>query len=227
MRKKLLLIFLLLTGLFWNSAYAGQVSTNWTLQIEGSASIIKNDVAGAREEAIENALEKAIMQAAAKILSDKFEDEKFQAVKSIMIGKADRYVKNYRMISENRQHDVYVVNVNVVVALTSVRDDLLQMGVLQGQGEKESIFVALSLTGVKEYSDFAGLKTFLQNRPKIVKSIYPCRMEWGQVQFDLTVVGSIKNLIAELEKTGRYLLAAPKKNRDGVEISLRVKEEVR
>ncbi len=140
-------------------------------------------MARAREEAVKNALEKAIMQAAAKILLDKFEDEKFQAVKSIMIGKADRYIKNYRMISENRQHDEYTANVNVVVALAPVRDDLLQMGVLQDQGEKEGVSVSLSLKGMKKYSDFAHLKTFLQNRPKIVKSVYPCRLEWQQAAF--------------------------------------------
>ena len=224
MRKNLLLMFLLLMGLFCDSVYAGQGLTDWTIQVEGGASLIKNDVAVAREEAVKNSLEKAIMQAAAKILSNQFENEKFQAVKSIMIDKTDRYVKNYRMISENRQHDDYTVKVNVVVALSLVREDLQQMGVLQGPGDQEIVPVALSLKGVKKYSDFARLKTFLQNRPKIVKSIYPCRLEGEQVHFDLVVV-SIRNLAAELEKTGRYSVVAPRKNQDGVEINLQVKEE--
>ncbi|MEN6468701.1 MAG: flagellar assembly protein T N-terminal domain-containing protein [Smithella sp.] len=226
MRKNLLLMFLLLTGFFYGSAYAGQGLNDWTIQVEGGAAVIKNDVALAREEAIRNSLEKAIMQAAAQILLNQFENEKFQAVKSIMIDKADRYVKNYRIISENRQHDDYAVKVNVVVALAAVREDLLQMGVLRGQGDKESVTVALLLKGVKKYSDFDRLKTFLQNRPKIVESIYPCRLEWEQVHFDL-VVGSVRDLAAELEKTGRYLVAAPRKNQDGVEITLQLKEEER
>ncbi|PKN17130.1 MAG: hypothetical protein CVU71_17705 [Deltaproteobacteria bacterium HGW-Deltaproteobacteria-6] len=226
MRKNLLLIFLLLIVPFPDSAYAGQILTHWSIQVEGTAPVIKNDVASAREEAVKNALEKAIIQAAAKILPDKFEDEKSQAVKSVMIDKTDRYVKNYRMISENRQHDDYSVKVNVVVALAAVRDDLMQMGLLQRQGEKESRSVTLFLTSVNKYSDFARIKTFLQNRPKIVKSIYPCHLEWKQVQFDLAVVGSVKNLVSELEKTGRYSLAAPEKNQGGAEIILQVKEEV-
>ncbi len=224
MKKNLLLMFLLLTGLFCPRAYAGQGLTDWALQVEGVASLIKNDVAVAREEAIKHSLEKAIMQAAAKILSNQVENEKFQAVKSILIDKTDRYVKNYRMISENRQRDDYTVKVNVVVALALVREDLLQMGVLQGSRDQESVPATLSLKGVKKYSDFARIKTFLQNRPKIVKSIYPCRLEGEQVHFDLVVV-SVKNLAAELEKTERYSVLTPGKNQDGVEIYLQVKEE--
>ncbi|MCK7477857.1 MAG: flagellar assembly protein T N-terminal domain-containing protein [Candidatus Moduliflexus flocculans] len=96
-----------------------EATTDLTLQVEGRAPVVKNDVALAREEAVKNALEKAIMQAVAKILLDKVEDEKFQAVKSIMIGKADRYIKNYRIISQNRQHDEYTAAVHVVVALVA------------------------------------------------------------------------------------------------------------
>ncbi|MDP2855452.1 MAG: flagellar assembly protein T N-terminal domain-containing protein [Smithellaceae bacterium] len=225
MRKNLLLIFLLLIGLFHHSAYAVQATTDLTLQVEGRAPVVKNDEARAREEAIKNALEKAITQAAAKILSDKFEDEKFQAVKNIMIDKADRYIKNYRIISENRQHDEYTANVHVAVALALVRDDLLQMGVIQGQKGKEGVSVSLSLKGMKKYSDFADLRTFLQSRPKIVQSVYPCRLEWQQAHFVLALTGEVQNLVTEFEKSGKYSLEVLKRNQNVVEINLQVKEE--
>lgn len=225
MSKNLLLIFLLLICLSHHSAYAVQATTDLTLQVEGRAPVVKNDEARAREEAVKNALEKAIMQAAAKILSNKFEDEKFQAVKSIMIDKADRYINNYRIISENRQHDEYIADVHVAVALAPVRDDLLQMGVLQGQKEKEGVSVSLSLKGMKKYSDFAHLRTFLQSRPEIVQSVYPCRLEWQQAHFVLALTGEVQNLVAEFEKSGKYSLEALKKNQNVVEINLQVKKE--
>jgi hypothetical protein len=226
MRKNLLLIMPLMIGFFCSSAYAGQATADLNLQVEGRASVVKNDVALAREEAVKNALEKAIMQAVAKILLDKVEDEKFQAVKSVMIDKADRYIKNYRIISQNRQHDQYTADVYVVVALEPVMDDLLQAGVLQAQGEKEGVSVSLSLRGMKKYSDFARLKTFLQNLPKIVKSAYPCCLEWQRADFNLIIVGSVQSLVAELEKSERYSLESLKKNKNVVEIHLQVKEEV-
>jgi len=221
MRKNLLLILLLC--IFHHSAYANQTTTDLTLQVTGHASVVNNDVARAREEAVKSALEKAIMQAAAKIMLNKFEDEKFQAVKSIMVGNVDRYVKNYRMVLENRQYNEYAVNVHVVVTLAPIRDDLLQMGFLLDQGEKESSSVSLSLKGMKKHSDFDRLKTFLQSRPKIVKSVYPCSLESQQVHCNLVLVGEVQNLVAEIEKSGRYSLEAFKKNQNVVEIVLHVK----
>lgn len=154
MRKTLSLMLLLLIGLFYSSAYAGQATTDLTLQVEGRAPVVK-----------------------------------------------------------------------VVVALVPVMDDLLQAGVLQAQGEQEGVSVSLSLRGMKKYSDFARLKTFLQNLPKIVKSAYPCCLEWQRADFNLIIIGSVQSLVAELEKSGRYSLESLKKNKNVVEIHLQVKDE--
>ena len=227
MSKNLSLMLLLLIGFLYSSAYAGQATKDLTLQVEGRAPIVKNDVVFAREEAVRNALENAIMQAVAKVLLDKGKGEKFQAVKSVMIGKADRYIRNYRIISQNRQHDEYTVAVHVDVAIVPVMDDLLQMGVLQDQGEKEGVSVSLSLRGMKKYSDFAHLKTFLQDRPEIVRSAYPCSLEWQRADFDLIIIEPVQSFVAEFEKTGRYSLESLKKNKNVVEVHLQVKEEAR
>jgi hypothetical protein len=223
MAKYLSLLFFIFICISYDSSCAGQVSTDLTLHVEGSAQIIKNDVARAREEAVKNALEKAIMQASAKILLHKYEEEKFQAVKSVMISKVDRYIKNYRITAENRQQDEYIASLSVVVALATVKDDLFQMGILQDQQGKESTSVSLSLKGITKYSDFSHLKTFLQNRPKIVRSIYPCRLEWQQAHCDIIIAGDVQNLAAEFEKTGRYSLEPLKKNQEIIEINLQVK----
>lgn len=226
MGKHLALIFLLMICMIHNPVYAGQTVTELKLQVEGRAPIIKNDLARTREEAVKNALEKAIMQATATILSDKFEDEKFQAMKSIMISQATQYAKNYRITSERIQQGEYIANVNVEIALSPVRDDLVQMGILQDQGKTGKTSVFLSLKGIKKHSDFSHLKTFLQTHPKIVIRAYPCRLEWQQAQFNLVISGDAQNLVVELEKTGRYSLEAIEKNQDVVAINLLVKEEV-
>ena len=227
MEKRLTLIFLLFICLCVDSAYARQVLTDLTLQVEGTAPVIKNDVAAAREKAVKNALEKAIMQAMAGFLPDKFEEEKFQALKSIMIGRVEQYVKNYRMISERKEQDACTVKLNVVLASALVKNDLLQMGFLRKQGKKEGASVALSLKGMKKYSDFSGVKSFLQSRPQMVKSFYPCRLGSQQAHFDLIVAGSVQNFLVELENSGRYSVGTRHKNQDIVEINLQVKEEVR
>lgn len=223
MKKHLALTFLLFICFPCGSAYALQTLTDLTIQVEGIAPIAKNDVVRAREKAVENALEKAVMQAVTVCLSGKYEDEKMQALQSMMIGKVERYVRNYRMIWERKEQDDYTVNLNVVMALVLVRRDLLQMGFLQ----KEGASVGLSLKGMKKYSDFAGLKDFLQSSPQMVKSFYPCRLEWQQAHFDLIVVGSVRKFLVELENSGRYSVETRRKNQDIVEINLQVVKEVR
>jgi len=227
MRKKLSQILILLMCLFCLSAYADQPATDLTLQVEGRAPVIQNDVVSAREEAVKNASEKAIMQAAAKILLDKYEDENFQALKSILLGRTDRYIKNTRIISEKRLHNDFIAHVQVVVALAHVSNDLLQMGMLPDQRIKEGVVVSFTLKGMKKYSDFNRMKTFLQKHPKIVKSTYPCHLEWQQAHCDLVLVGEVQSLVAELEKTGRYSMESINNDYDRVEINLNVKEEVR
>lgn len=225
--KATLFMILLTICISGYAAYAGQVPADLVLQVEGNAPVVKNDEARAREEAVKNALERAILQASAKILLNKYEDEKFQSVKSIMVGKVDRYIKNYRIVSENRRHDEYTANVHAVVALQPVQEDLLQMGILQDQREKELTSVSLSLTGMKKYSEFDRIRNFLQSRSKTVKNIYPCRLEWQQATFNLRLDEDVQSLIAEFEKTGRYTIDSVNKNQNAVEINLRVKEESR
>ena len=227
MRKFFLLMVFLLVCAAQSSVLADQVATDLALQIEGRAPVIKEDEARARSEAIKNALENAIMEAAYKGLSNKAEDEKLQSLKSIMMGRTDRYIKNYRIISENRQQDQYAAQVHVVVALTPLTDDLIQMGVVPDHRRGEGIPVFLSLKEMKKYSDFVFLKTFLQNRPKIVKAAYPCRLEWQRADFDLVLLGEAGNLVDEIEKSGRYILETVNQSQNGVQITLRVKEEVK
>jgi len=226
MRKSLLLALLTVVFSFYDSSCVAQAPTDLNLQVEGSAPVLKNDEARAREDAVKDALEKAILLAVTQVSPRKSGDESSRVVKNAMTGQVDRYIKHYRMISETRQHDDYTVHLSVVVALTTLRDDLTRLGVPQESSENENVSVTLSVAGVKKYSDFDRLRTFLQNRPRIVKRIYPCRLEWQQARFDL-MVGSVRNLVGELEKTGSYSFLDPGKSQNVVEINLRVKEESR
>ena len=196
------------------------------LQVEGHATIVKNDIARAREEALRNALEKAILQTATDIVMKPLDEEKVRVMKNSISRRVDHYIKNYRITSETVQGNEYIADVDVVVAIVPVWNELSQMGVLKETGEKTSTAVSLSLKGTRKYSEFVYLKTFLQNHPKIVKSIYPCSFMWRHIQFDLVILGHVRNFSVELEKTGKYTVEVDEKSQ-GVVINMQVKEEVR
>ncbi len=195
------------------------------LEIEGNAAINQNDVAGARDAAIRDALQRAISEAAASLLALPVKDKKFLPVKNGIIDQQDRYVNNYKITAESRQEDTYFVTVNVAVALLDLKIDLAKMGVRQISGDaKPNIIIFLEVGGLKKYSDFSYLKEFLKKRAKIVKNINSRSFEWQQAHLELEISGTAQALAQELAKTGRYILDTELIKKNQIAISLLPRE---
>ena len=207
--------------------YAQENYAILSLDVEGSADISRNDVARAREEAVQNAIENAILKATAQLMSISVINDKFQPVKSVIIDEPDKYVNNYKIITEMKKPDSYQVIVHVAVNLVNLKNDLNKMGFMQVvQTVKTSPIVLINVKGLKKYTDFLFLKDFLQNRKKIVKNIYPCRFEWQQAHFEVEIIGDAQSLIDELTQTGRYALNSGKTGKNQIEMTcLKKKEE--
>ena len=142
-----------------------------SFDVEGSADISRNDAARAREEAIQNAIENAILKATAQLMSISVSDARFQPVKSIIIDEPDKYVNNYKIVTEVKKPDSYQVIVHVVVNLVNLKNDLNKMGFMQVvQAGKISPMVLINVKGLRKYTDFLFLRDFLRSRKKIVKN---------------------------------------------------------
>ncbi len=197
-----------------------------SLDVEGSADINQNDVARAREEAIQNAIENAILKATAKLMSVSVDDERFQPVKSIIIDEPDKYVSNFKIVAEMKKPASYEVNIHAVVDLAGLKNDLNKMGFLQAvQTAKSMPIVLLDVKGLKKYSDFLRLKEFLQNRTKMVKNIYPCRFEWQQAHFEIEIIGDVQSLADGLIHSGMYSVNSGKTGKSQIEITCLQKKE--
>ena len=207
--------------------YAQENSAILSLDIEGSADIIRNDVERAREESIQNAIENSILKATANLMSISVNDDRFQPVKSVIIDEPDKYVNNYKIVKETKKPDSYKVSVHVAVNLGNLKNDLNKMGFMQVvQTVKASPIILINVKGLKKYTDFLLLKDFLQSRKKIVKNIYPCRFEWQQAHFEVEIRGDVQSLINELTQTGRYDLDFGKTVKNQIEMTcLKKKEE--
>ena len=220
MSRYFFLSFFVLTFFFSVPIYAQNDSGVLSLNVEGIAAITRNDVARARKEAINDALEKAILETASKLLSIPVKDKRLQAVKSVIIDQPEKYVNNYKISTEIEQTQTYVVNVNIVVTLLALKNDLHKMGFFQEQQtQKTNLIVSLSVKGLKKYSDFLRLREFLQSRTKIVKNIYPCRFEWQQAHFEIEVLKNPQFLMDELVKTNRYMLEIQHTDKNHIEMT--------
>ncbi len=219
MRKYLLLSILVLITFISIPVYAQNDEGVLSLYVEGSAKIKQNDVARAREEAIQGALEKAILEAVSKLLAVPNKDEKFQQVKGIIINEQDKYVQYYKITEEKRQSQNFIVNVNVMIALSSLKNDLHKMGYLQtSPAGKNNIRVSLSVIGLKKYSDFLHIKEFLQNRPKLVKNIYPCSFKWSEAHFEIEIFEDAQSFADELVKNVACTLDIKRTDNNRIEI---------
>jgi len=220
MRNRSAIVFVLI--ILWCAPVFAQGSSSvLNLEVEGSAAVNQNDVAGAREGAIRDALQKAISDAASSLLSLPVKDKKFLPVKKGVIDQQDRYVNNYKITAESQQENTYFVTVNVAVALVDLKNDLAKMGFRQISGEsKTNTIIYLEVKGLKKYSDFSYLKEFLRKRAKIVKNINSRSFEWQQAHLEMEIAGTAQALAAELAKTGRYILDTELIKKNQITISL-------
>lgn len=227
MRKFLFILFCSLTILLPVCVYAQANPAILSLDVEGSADISRNDVVQAREKAVQIALENAILKATAQLMSISVNDNRFQPVKSVIIDEPDKYVNNYKVVSETKKQNSYQVSVHVTINLVNLKNDLSKIGFMQVvQTVNTSPVVFINVKGLKKYTDFLLLKDFLQSRKKIVNNIYPCRFEWQQAHFEVEITGDIQSLIDELTQTGRYAFDSGKTSDNKIEMTcLKKKEE--
>lgn len=218
----LVLAFVFLCGV---SVFAQSNANVLNLEVEGNAAINQNDVAGARDGAIQDALQKAILEAVSSLLPLSGENEKYLPVKKEIIEQQDRYINNYKITAESKQTETYFVTVGVAVALSDLKNELAKMGFLQISGEdKTNIIVFLDVKGLKKYSDLSYLKTFLKKRAKIVKNIIPRSFKWQQAHLELEISGTAQDLADELAKAGRYVLDTEQINKNQIVLSLLQRE---
>ena len=221
-QTSLVLVFLV----FWCvPAFAQGEAGVVNVAVEGKATIYSNDVALAREEAIREALRRAIQNAAADLLAIPVRDKKFLPVKNEIIGQQDRYINNYKITAESKQGESYLVTVNVTVSLQDLKNDLAKIGFRHITGaEKTNVILFLEVKGLKKYSDFLYLKEFLKKRARIVKHIDSQSYEWQKARLELEISGTAQALAAELAKSGRYLVNNELVEKNQIAISLLPRE---
>ncbi|MCX5848281.1 MAG: flagellar assembly protein T N-terminal domain-containing protein [Deltaproteobacteria bacterium] len=140
MGRYLFLSFFILLLFFSISVYAQDKSGLLNIDVEGQAVIYQNNVVLARKEAVQNALENAVLKAVSIILSIPVKDEKIQPVKNVIAGGPNKYISIYKILTEKKEKQTYIVNVNAVVILAVLKNDLHKTGLVQPSlTEKDSL----------------------------------------------------------------------------------------
>ncbi len=206
-RLIIVLVFAACTFLLTPEGFSQDDGNVWTVETEGTGLITNNDLASARNNAINDALRNAVEQAVAKLIPPQMLDKRSQAIRNRIYAKSDQYIHDYKISSERQVQKVYAVNVRSAVFIDSIRDDLQTLGLLKM--EKNSVpstEVAVTVKGLTSCADYISAKELLKTKVKGVRNVYQRQISWGTARLALDFQGTVQSFPDELTKTGHFSL---------------------
>ena len=180
----------------------------WTVETEGTGLITNNDLAGARNKAINDALRKAVEQAVASLIPlQTLDNKRSQAIRDGIYTKSNQYVHDYKISSERQIPKVYVIDVRSAVFIGSIRDDLQTLGLLKLDKDRvSSTEIAVIVKGLTSCADYIKARGLLTTKVKGVRNVYQRQIAWGTARLGLDFQGPVQSLSDELIKTGHFSL---------------------
>ena len=125
-------------GLAWADDAQAQTQT---VVAEGMASAQGNP-AIARDNAVQDALRKAVEQAVGTMVASETLVENFQVVRDSIYNKSSGYIKEYKIVKETPGKDLYAVTISAVVGVGELKNDLGALGLLIARaGKPRTLFM--------------------------------------------------------------------------------------
>ncbi len=122
MKKTILINFLLLAGLLWAQQPAPQVRQ---VTATGYGAILAGDKVKAREDAVNDALRKAVEQVVGMVIDANTVSENYMVIEDKIYSRTSGYVQSYHVLSENEQPDNSLeVTIQAVVKQGDLKSDL-------------------------------------------------------------------------------------------------------
>jgi hypothetical protein len=115
-----------------------------TITAEGVGAVVGGDRAIARDQAIQDALRKAVEQAVGILVSSETMVQNFQTLNDKIYTQTQGYVQNYRVLSETPGPNVHQVTIQATVAIGDLEKDLQALGFLLGQVGKPRIMILVA-----------------------------------------------------------------------------------
>ncbi len=150
MKRHALIGLLCLFLIPWNSVVWGQQVQ--TINAEGFGAVIGGDRAIARDQAINDALRKAVEQAVGILVSSETMVQNFQTLNDRIYTQTQGYVQNYRILAEKPEANVHQVSIEAAVAIGNLEKDLQALGFLLGQVGKPRVMILIAEQNIgREY----------------------------------------------------------------------------
>jgi hypothetical protein len=157
------------------------------VESEGSSIIVGNDRARARNEAVRDALQKAVAQVAGLWLAPQNDTRKSDLLKEQIYGKAEGFIQDYRIISEVVSQDFYTVAIRASVLADAVRGDLRGLGLIGPAEVKRPLNrISLVIRGIRDYNGYSRCQGILREGKTGIREVILREASWGLARFDVT-----------------------------------------
>lgn len=111
---------------------------------EGVGAVIGGDRAIARDQAIQDALRKAVEQAVGTLVSAETMVQNFQTLSDKIYTQSQGYIQNYQVVSETPGPNVHQVTIQANVAMGNLEKDLQALGFLLGQVGRPRVMILVA-----------------------------------------------------------------------------------
>ncbi|MBA4423430.1 MAG: hypothetical protein C0390_10110 [Syntrophus sp. (in: bacteria)] len=189
-------------------------------ETEGIAAVIGSDLAHARDDAVLDALQKAVTRATGQWLTPQDAEREYERLRERIYDRAEEFTQDFRIIFETSDPDIYSVTVRATVFSDRIRKDLQELGLINPPVQNPSVTrIFLTIRGIRTYSDYVRLRGMLKERISGIREALPREASWGSARFDIAAEGTVAAVAERL----REKLAADIQHQDDrfLELNLR------
>ncbi|MBN2384373.1 flagellar assembly protein T N-terminal domain-containing protein [bacterium] len=119
---------------------------------KGAAVITGEDIAQARDQAINDAVRKAVEMAVGSQIQTESLMKNYELLEEQIYSKSSGYVSNYKVIEEKRESNLYWVTISAEVSEGQLKDDLAGLGLLMSKKKMPRIMVLVGEQNMGFYS---------------------------------------------------------------------------
>jgi hypothetical protein len=173
-------------------------------ETEGIAAVIGSDLARAREGAIQDALQKAVIRATSQWLTPQDAERKTMLLGERIYERADEYTQDFRILFELSDPDIYSVTVRATVFSEKMRNDLQNLGLITPPVHPPSaITMFLMIRGIRTFGDYVRLRGTLKERIPGIRESVLREASWRSARFDIVAEGTVASFAGRFkEKLG-------------------------
>ncbi|MDP1990937.1 MAG: flagellar assembly protein T N-terminal domain-containing protein [Syntrophales bacterium] len=197
------IVFLFTIMVFYPSLSPGEErERTQVLETEGIAVVIGSDLARARDGAIRDALQKAVMGATGQWLTPQDAERKYEILRERIYDRAEEYTQDFRILFEISDQDIYSVTVRATVFSDRIRKDLQELALINPPVQNPSVTrIFLTIRGIRTYSAYVRLRGMLKESISGIRGAVPREASWGSARFDIAVEGTAAALAERLRET--------------------------